>query len=64
VPGFPAKQSFGRVGKGGGKKGVLFFLFSKNFSLPPINEFRKRCYIIFAIGSEELSWRMEKRASF
>jgi len=55
---------FGRVGKGGGKKGVLFFLFSKNFSLPSIDEFRKRCYIIFAIGSEELSWRMEKRASF
>jgi len=54
---------FGRVGKGGGK-GFFFSIFQKFFPLLPIDEFRKRCYIVFAIGSEELSWRMEKRASF
>ncbi len=52
-----------RKEKKGVRKGGSFFLFSQKFFSPPIDEFRKRCYIMFAIGSEELSRRMEKRAS-
>jgi len=43
-------------------KGFLFPYSQKIFH-PPIDELKEWWYIIFAIGSEELSQRMEKRAS-
>ncbi len=45
------------------KEGIkLFFKFS-NFLIFPIDKPKKWWYIIVAIGSEELSRRMEERAS-
>ncbi len=46
------------------KEGIkLLFKFSKFFLIFPIDKPKKWWYIIVAIGSEELSRRMEERAS-